>query len=106
MDAAKSVRATFGLRRFTLTVAKNGIGRGTVTSSSNPGSSTQIDCGTACSAAYDWHTVVTLTARPSFGNLFFGWSGCDSESGSICIVTMRAGKSVTATFIGLPLKLH
>jgi List-Bact-rpt repeat protein len=103
MSEAKSVAATFTLQRFALTVTKEGIGRGTVTSSSDPASSTQIDCGTTCWASYDWGTVVTLTATPGFANLFFGWSGCDEASGTTCTVTMRAAGTVTATFRGLPI---
>jgi hypothetical protein len=106
MSEARSVVATFVLQQFTLGVSKDGIGNGTVTSSSNPAGATEIDCGVTCSASYDWSTVVTLTATPAFANRFMGWSGCDSESGSICVVTMQAEKSVTARFVGLPLKLN
>jgi hypothetical protein len=106
MDAAKWVTATFALQQFGLTVTKNGIGRGTVTSSSDPASSPQIDCGSTCSAGYDWNTVVTLTASRAFANWFMGSSGCDWESGSTCVVTMQAEKSVTARFVGLPLELN
>ena len=105
MSEAKSVAATFTLQRFTLTVTKDGIGRGTVTSSSDPGSSTPIDCGTTCSASFDWGTVVTLTATPGFANRFFGWSGCDAASGTTCTITIRAAGAVTATFHGLPFDL-
>jgi hypothetical protein len=103
MDAAKSVTATFALQRFALTVTKNGIGRGAVTSSSDPASSPQINCGTICSADYNWNTVVTLTATPAFGSVFLGWRGCDAVSRSTCTVTISAARSVTATFQGLPL---
>jgi hypothetical protein len=102
MDAAKSVTATFALQRFTLSVTKGGIGNGTVMSTSNPPRASQISCGAVCSAAYDWSTVVTLSATPAFGNLFFGWSGCDAVSGSRCVVTMQSAKSVKATFVGVP----
>jgi hypothetical protein len=105
MDVAKSVTATFALQQFVLTVTKEGIGRGTVTSSSNPAGPSEIDCGPTCSAVYDWNTVVTLTATPAVANGFMGWSGCDWASGSTCVVTMQAETSVTATFLGLPLKI-
>ena len=106
MSEAKSVVATFVLQQFALSVTKNGIGRGAVTSSSDPSTSPQIDCGSACSAVYDWNTVVTLTASPAFANRFMGWSGCDWESGSTCVVTMQAEKSVTARFVGLHRELN
>jgi hypothetical protein len=96
------VTATFNLQRFTLTVSKGGIGNGTVTSSSNPASGTQIDCGVTCSAAYDWSTVVTLSATSAFGNVFTGWRGCDVVSDTNCIVVISSAKSVTATFVGIP----
>jgi hypothetical protein len=103
MDGAKSVVATFELQRFGLTVTKNGIGRGTVTSSSDPASSPQINCGTICSADYDWNTVVTLRATPALGSLFLGWRGCDAVSRTTCTATISAARTVTATFQGLSL---
>jgi len=108
MSASRSVTATFTLQSFTLTVSKGGLGRGTVTSTSSPGSPTQIDCGATCSGAsapFNYGTVVTLTATPDTLSLFTGWSGCDTVSGSACTVTMGADRSVTATFQGVPLLL-
>jgi hypothetical protein len=103
MSEAKSVVATFVLQRFVLAVSKSAHGRGTVTSTSNPPSATQINCGATCSVGYNWNTVLTLTATPAFGNLFLGWSGCDASSGTTCRVTMSSARRVTATFVGLPL---
>ncbi|MCG3111529.1 MAG: PA14 domain-containing protein [Candidatus Manganitrophus sp. SB1] len=93
MDAAKSVTATFTLKSFTLTVAKNGSGTGTATS--NPAG---INCGATCSASFNNGTSVTLTAAPAANSIFAGWSGCNSAAGASCTVTMSAAKSVTATF--------
>jgi hypothetical protein len=101
MDAAKWVTATFALQQFMVSVTKGGIGNGDVTSTSNPPSATQINCGAACYATYDWSTVVTLSAAPAWGNMFLGWHGCDAMSGSQCVVTMQSAKSVTATFFGV-----
>src|SRR5262249_56905500 len=61
--------------------------------------------GTTCAASYDSSTVVTLTATPTGISIFLGWSGCDTVSGTICIVTMNAARSVDATFLGVPLLL-
>jgi hypothetical protein len=102
MNAGRSVTATFTLQTFTLTVNKastSGIGNGTVTSTSSPASPAQIDCGLTCSASYGYSTLVTLTATPGFLSLFNGWNGCDEVSGNTCIVTMEAGRSVTANFL-------
>ena len=98
MSAARSVTATFTLQRFTLSVNKAGIiGGGTVTSSDGG-----INCGPTCLASYTSGTTVTLTATPAFGNVFTGWSGCDTVSGTTCTVTMSSARSVTASFLGIP----
>jgi photosystem II stability/assembly factor-like uncharacterized protein len=78
---------------LSLNVSKSGMGDGIVTSDPSG-----IDCGSACTASYDLGTGVTLTAIPSSGSAFSGWSG--ACSGTVdCVVTMDSGnKSVTATF--------
>jgi hypothetical protein len=98
MNAARSVTATFTVQTFTLNVSKAGLLTGSVTSTSNPPSNNQINCGSNCSASYGYGTVVTLTAQGNLLALFTGWSGCDSTSGNTCTVTMTAAKSVTANF--------
>jgi len=98
MSVARSVTATFTLQRFTLSVNKAGIiGGGTVTSSDGG-----INCGPTCLASYTSGTTVTLTATPAFGNVFTGWSGCDTVLGTTCTVTMSSARSVTASFLGIP----
>jgi hypothetical protein len=106
MNEAKSVTASFVLQRFTLQVTKDSLGAGTVTSTSNPPAATEINCGGTCSVSYDWNTVVTLKAAPAFGNIFVGWSGCDTSSHQYCTVTINSARTVTATFVGLPLALR
>ena len=101
MDAARTITATF-TKTFPLTVDKAsplGIGNGTVTSSSNPASSSQIDCGSTCSVSYVSDTVVTLRVSPDLLSVFNGWTGCDAVSGTTCAVTMSAARSVTANFL-------
>ena len=98
MTTAKSVTATFMLKRFTLTVTTSGIGRGTVTSSP-----AGINCGAACKSDFVIGTTVTLTATPATLSLFTGWTGCDTSNGSTCTVTMGANKAVNAEFTGVPL---
>src|SRR2546425_1791117 len=83
------------LQFFPLTVTKTGTGAGTVTSSP-PG----ISCGADCSESYAGATV-TLTAAPSAGSSFAGWSGACTGT-STCTVTMTAARSVTATFVAVP----
>src|SRR5213076_1896983 len=45
-------------------------------------------------------SIVNLTATPSPGQTFTGWSGCTSAAGTSCSVTMSSAKGVTATFSG------
>jgi hypothetical protein len=93
MTAARSVTATFTLDQFTLTVAKDGTGSGTVTS--NPAG---IDCGATCQSDFGYGTVVTLTAAAATGSTFAGWTGEGCSGTGDCTVTMTAARSVTATF--------
>jgi len=102
MSAARTVTATFAVQKFTLTVSKSGtvgLGGGTVTSTSSPSSSSQINCGSTCSVAYVSGTVVTLQLTPGLLSVFTGWTGCDSASGTTCTVNMNRARSVTARFL-------
>jgi hypothetical protein len=96
MSAATTVTATFTRQQFTLTVAKAGVGSGTVTS--GPAG---VDCGATCSATYDSATTVTLTATPDSGSVVRGWRGCDTVSGATCTVTLNASRLIKAGF-GVP----
>lgn len=78
---------------FTVMVAKDGTGTGTVTSSP-----TGITCGGDCNEQFPGGTTVTLTATPSAESLFTGWSGGGCSGTETCIVTTTA--TVTATFDG------
>lgn len=91
MTAAKNVTATFNtIPQYLLTVTTSGLGKVT----SNPAG---IDCGTDCTESYVNGTSVTLTAIPSAGYTFTGWSG-NCTGSSTCVLSMTAAKSVTATF--------
>lgn len=76
----------------TLTVSKNGNGQGTVTA--NTGA---INCGSTCQGSYTVGTQVTLSATPSSGSIFSGWSGACTGTSS-CSLTINANTSITATF--------
>jgi uncharacterized repeat protein (TIGR02543 family) len=92
MDQARSVTATFEVGSFVLSVAKDGTGDGTVTSSP-----AGVDCGSDCSESYAYNTMVTLTATPDVESGFVGWSGACTGTDP-CVVTMSESRSVTATF--------
>ncbi len=93
MDQARAVNATFELNRYALSVTRAGSGSGSVASSP-----AGIDCGADCTEAYDHGTAVTLTATPSVGSTFVGWSGGGCTGTGACTVTLTAVTSVTATF--------
>jgi hypothetical protein len=85
--------------RVPLTVSVTGSGSGTVTSSVS-----DIDCtGTSgtCEARYSGDAMVTLSATPGNGDIFAGWGGACSGTGS-CVVTMSMAESVTAAFYPAP----
>jgi hypothetical protein len=85
------------LGRHELAVAKAGSGQGTV--SSAPAG---IECGVVCSAAFGNGTSVTLSATPTAGSSFGGWSGAGCGGTSTCTVAMSAAANVTPTFDAPP----
>jgi RHS repeat-associated protein/uncharacterized repeat protein (TIGR02543 family) len=101
MAQSQTVTARFRLMQMTLTVSKTGTGTGGTIASLQTG----IDCGTTCSALYDWGTSVTLAATPATGSTFTGWSGACTGTEATCTVTMDQLQAVQADFtlIKLPL---
>jgi len=92
----QTVVATFSLAPTLtqqLTVNKSGSGTGTVTS--NPSG---ISCGSTCAADFPSGITVALTAAPTGGSTFTGWSGGGCSGTGSCIVVMNADQTVTATF--------
>ncbi len=83
MDGHKSVTATFTIAAYALTV--DIVGLGTVTK--NPNQPT-----------YAHGTVVNLTANPSVGYSFVGWSGDTTATTNPLPVVMNRAKAITATF--------
>jgi len=68
-------------------------GNGTVASSP-----AGISCPTVCAAIFAT-TPVTLTATPNSGSSFGSWSGCDSVSGTNCIISsLTSNRAVAVIF--------
>jgi hypothetical protein len=87
------VTAVFALVTFTLEVEVEGSGSGTVTGPED------INCPGTCSGTYNEGETITLTAAPSAGSEFAGWTGCDAEpTATECEVTIEEDTTVTATF--------
>jgi hypothetical protein len=80
-----------------LTVTNKGKkgGQGTVTSVP-----TGIDCGTTCKHQFECGTQVTLTADPSPGSTFTGWSGAGCTATGTCVFTITKATKVKAAFTG------
>jgi microcystin-dependent protein len=90
---AAQVSAEFRLRLETLSITKNGTGTGQVIASAGT-----LDCGSVCSAEYDFGTMLVLTAQPNPDSTFNGWSGACTGSDPVCTVTISQLTQVTATF--------
>src|SRR5207249_3707563 len=77
---------------FLVTVARTGVGTGTVASAP-----AGVDCGSVCSRSFGAGAVVTLSATPAAGSVFTGWSGGCSGTAP-CTVTVAGATSVSAAF--------
>jgi hypothetical protein len=82
----------------TLTVSLAGTGSGSV----SDGQDNQLSCPGTCSATYAIGTTETLTATPSPGSTFSGWSGGGCSGTGPCTVAISAGSNVTASFATIP----
>jgi hypothetical protein len=91
---ATEVTAQFDPTQHPLTVTRSGDGSGRVTSSP-----AGVDCGADCTETYAYGTEVTLTAAPSAGSSFDGWSGGGCTGTGPCTVTVTAATEVTARFV-------
>ncbi len=99
VTAAENVTATFN-GPDALTVTTSGNGTGTVTSSP-AGISCTSGSTTGCSATFPPGTGVTLSESPSTNDLFSGWTGACTGTGSCSVTLSAATTAVTASF-GLP----
>ena len=80
---------------YVLTVTKSGLGTGTVTG-------TGISCGADCTETLAQDTLVVLTAAPTAGSTFAGWTGAGCSGTGSCSVTMSAAQTVNAQFDAAP----
>jgi hypothetical protein len=93
LTTATTVSATFAPAPVTLTVVRAGLGNGGVTSAP-----AGIACGTSCSASFPSGSAIVLTATPTGGAVFVGWSGGGCSGTGTCTVTPTSATTVTATF--------
>ncbi|WP_411727838.1 InlB B-repeat-containing protein [Methyloglobulus sp.] len=100
MAQAQNVGANFTLIPLALTVNKTGTGAGTITSSP-----AGIDCGVTCTGNFAPNTDITLTATPTAGSSFDGWTGACAGTTSTCTITMSQAQTAAANFTIIPLAL-
>jgi parallel beta helix pectate lyase-like protein/List-Bact-rpt repeat protein len=93
LTSATMVNAAFAPAPVTVTVVRTGLGNGSVTSSP-----AGIACGTTCSASFPSSSTVVLTATPTGGAVFVGWSGGGCSGTGTCTLTPTSATTVTATF--------
>lgn len=92
-----TVTATFNAGSSDLlTVTFAGTGSGKV--SSNPAGINM--CSTTCSASFASGTQITLTATPTAGSTFTGWTGEGCSGTGTCIFTITQSTNVVANFGG------
>jgi hypothetical protein len=83
---------TYGIDMDTLTAVEAGTGGGALSAGG-------LTCsGASCTGEYAYGTSVVVTAIPSAGSAFTGWTNCDSVSGNACTVAMTANRRVIANF--------
>jgi peptidoglycan hydrolase-like protein with peptidoglycan-binding domain len=63
---------------------------------------TGINCGSDCTESFASGSSVTLTARPSSGYNFAGWSGACSGTATTCVVRMTSAQTASASFTQAP----
>ena len=97
VSVGAEVAAVFNIVVSTATLTVTTSGAGTVTSAPSG-----INCGDACSADFISGNSVTLTARPSGGSSFTGWSGGVCSGTSPCVVVMNGNQAVNAQFTAAP----
>jgi hypothetical protein len=93
VTAGHTISATFAINTYTLAITKAGTGSGTVTSVPNG-----LNCGNTCSASYVGGTTVTLTATPTLGSTFTGWSGGGCTGIGNCSLLINNNTPITALF--------
>ena len=91
-----TVDAVFDLGSCSVTAVRSGPGTGTISSAPSG-----IACGAACQAPFPCGTIVTLTAAPTAGSTFTGWSGAGCSGTGTCAVGVSGDITVTGNF-GVP----
>lgn len=90
LSAAQQVTASFALQTHAVAVTKTGSGVVSSTTSA-------LHCGKTCRSSQAHGSLLSLSATPSAGSVFIGWSGACTGTGS-CSVPVNEATSVHAEF--------
>jgi hypothetical protein len=94
------VSARFDLPSFQLSTSLNGTGTGTVVSNPSGINCQKPNAGnTSCNGSFAGGASVTLTASPTGGSTFAGWtSGACTGTAPSCIITVSGATTASAQF--------
>ncbi|MGZ8378721.1 MAG: InlB B-repeat-containing protein, partial [Gemmatirosa sp.] len=81
--------------RVQITIAGDGVG----TVSATPSGLSCATGGSGCAASVAPGSTISLTASAGAGSTFGGWTGPACGSASVCVLTVDAAQTVTATFV-------
>ncbi|HEX7926836.1 MAG TPA: Ig-like domain-containing protein, partial [bacterium] len=102
LTGARTVTATFARNRnLTVSRVSNSSSSPLIASGGNgsvASSPAGIDCGSFCARVFAQGTVITLTATPTAGSVFTGWSGGGCSGTGTCQVTLAEDTAVSAAF--------
>lgn len=96
VDAADVALTAIYRDLFAIDALAEGSGAGTLAAGG-------LACvGSSCTGTYETGAALTITATPSAGSRFGGWTGCDSVAGAAgeqCVVTVASARTVRAAFV-------
>lgn len=93
MAEARAVSATFEPGGARTLVRASVTGSGRITSQPSG-----LDCPSNCASAFSTSSTVAVTAVPSAGHAFAGWSGDCSGGAETCSLSLTQERSVIASF--------
>ena len=88
-DGAPGLPTTISVQ-FKLKLGGNGRGRV---------SGTKLDCGTVCTAQFDYGKPLTLTVAGEAGSIFDGWNGVCSKTQTSCTFPVGPITTIKANFV-------
>lgn len=86
-----------GESKYQLTIFMVGSGSGSVFGSFNNGSDS-FSCLSSCQGTFNAGMLMNITASPTNGSTFAGWSGSGCSGTGSCAITLNSDTTITAAF--------